>query len=247
MNRVEIDMNAAPLQEQLPKDAPPVGFPYEGHIITNPWVSEDAREPVTPIYYGFATKDTGGGCTAWEHVVVIDDEEWEYLITDLHDGNAPMRGEAMDHGWQLGGYVDGEQRWSLYVCPDATGWVDYPAGARLSNTDRARLRAAGSALSTEEKEALRYTWGGMGDGYASDILGCLWDAAPARLEPGLVVVVYHTNEWRPGPPDPTDIEGLAVLKSRRGSVDGGESWDVRFIHNKPGLFRRWVHPDDVVA
>lgn len=210
MNRIEIDLNAAPLNEQLPEDVA-IGFTAFGFAITNPWLTEDARDPVTPRYYGFRGVNTGGDCTAWQRIDVEDDEEWTYLITDLHDGMAPTRPYAMEHGWQLGAYVDGDQRWSLYVRPDGTGWVDYADEEEgeeprfrydakdhqhdddfdiaivetatdhvwaMTNTEEKAARIVeglNKLLTDDEKHALRYVWGGMGDGYASDILQRLWE------------------------------------------------------------------------
>lgn len=45
------------------------GFLFNGTWITNPTLSEDGREIVSPKYYGFSIEGTGGGHTAWAKYV----------------------------------------------------------------------------------------------------------------------------------------------------------------------------------
>lgn len=42
-----------------------MSFIHNGVHITNPTLSEDGREIVSPEYYGFSIEGTGGGHSAW--------------------------------------------------------------------------------------------------------------------------------------------------------------------------------------
>jgi hypothetical protein len=73
-------------------------FMHNGIHITNPTLSEDGREVVSPSHYDFTIESTGGGCTAWVKrsedgvLVVTDDSGLSHNLKDnimlgLYDGS----------------------------------------------------------------------------------------------------------------------------------------------------------------
>tara|TARA_Y100000310_G_scaffold55680_1_gene51056 strand:- start:1137 stop:1733 length:597 start_codon:yes stop_codon:yes gene_type:complete len=95
-------------------------FTWNGHTITNPFMDETGRWPVTPAHYGFEVTNTGGGCTAWVRDEGPGVELW---VTDLNGDAATCD----CRGWIIGLYYTGndemEPIWSVTVpvnCPPLT-------------------------------------------------------------------------------------------------------------------------------
>ena len=96
-------------------------FEWDGHTISNPFMDDTGRFPVTPLHYGFEITNTGGGATAW-----VRDEEGpgvELWVTDLNGDAATCD----CRGWIIGLYYMGndemEPIWSVTVpvnCPPLT-------------------------------------------------------------------------------------------------------------------------------
>ena len=97
-------------------------FTWDGHTITNPFMDETVRFPVTPAHYGFALMHTGGGCEAW-----VRDEEGpgvELWVTGLNGDAATCD----CRGWIIGLYYMGsdgqEPIWSVTVPVDGERIID---------------------------------------------------------------------------------------------------------------------------
>ena len=76
-------------------------FEWNGHTITNPFMDDTGRFPVTPRHYGFEITNTGGGCEAWVRDEAPGVELW---VTGLN-------GEAATcdcRGWIIGLYYTAE-------------------------------------------------------------------------------------------------------------------------------------------
>ena len=136
-------------------------FEWDGHTITNPFMDETDRFPVTPAYYGFAMIFTGGGCEAWVRDQGPGLELW---VTDL-DAQAAT---CDCRGWIIGLYYMGsdgqEPIWSVTVPVDGERIIDIadpdPRPQVEEEPDaNARLIAAAPDLLEAAKQALIYTKG----------------------------------------------------------------------------------------
>jgi hypothetical protein len=105
LNRARVAV-AAPetLGEAIARAEAEVGvgtFEWNGHRITNPFMDDTGRFPVTPAHYGFEITNTGGGCTAW----VRDEAPGVELWVSGLDSDAAT---CDCRGWIIGLYYTAE-------------------------------------------------------------------------------------------------------------------------------------------
>jgi hypothetical protein len=96
-------------------------FEWNGHRITNPFMDDTGRFPVTPAHYGFEITHTGGGCEAW----VRDEGPGVELWVSGLDSDAAT---CDCRGWIIGLYYMGndeqEPIWCVTVPVDTVAVVD---------------------------------------------------------------------------------------------------------------------------
>lgn len=119
------------INDQLPEDAPSIGFDHEGAWIDTPFADETFRyEGVDPVqHYGFFQYDLGGGAKALVRVAEGGDlQDGGVFLTPLKDTDplprCSCRGWVMhkeDDSTGLGDHFV----WRMTVFPDGTGDVQW--------------------------------------------------------------------------------------------------------------------------
>lgn len=124
----------------------------EGMWITNPFVSQCLRFPVTPHRYGFEITHTGGGNEAWVRDEGPDLELW---VTGL-DGDAAT---CDCRGWIMGLYYMGnderEPIWCKRVHPDEHDLLD------IADPDPRDAKLGGIETVANEEPPAKYGAGDM--------------------------------------------------------------------------------------